>query len=241
MAGADLMGTPPLFQRPAPGRELVLDQGFPFSKRHWLDRLPDKRLWPVILDDCPQVGSWPRVNRRIVFTVAEPATTPDAAIRLYVAAAVWGVGLRARNVTRRIWALADGQEVGKKLAGAVDLLLTEGPVAAYAALADGACRVKHLGPSFFTKFLYFAGWDRTSGDRQPLILDRYVTFALNELAGLGWTPYGGWTADHYDRYLDYANGWAERWCGGVPPDVVEQTLFEHGRQIARKRESGALH
>jgi hypothetical protein len=67
---------------------------------------------------------------------------------------------------------------------------------------------------------------------QPLILDRYVLLGLNAAAGLDW-PLWGWSTNHYERYLDFAHRWAQEWGQGTSPDVVERTLFERGKFVAR--------
>ncbi len=39
-----------------------------------------------------------------------------------------------------------------------------------------------------------------------------------------------WTATEYERYLYLATEWAAAW--GCEPDVVERTLFQHGKRLA---------
>jgi len=86
--------------------------------------------------------------------------------------------------------------------------------------------IRHLGPSFGTKFLYFAGYDRVADGPQPLILDQYVTLALNRLCGLSW-PITGWSTSQYADYLARAHRWATMWR--TSPDVIERVLFSVGR------------
>jgi hypothetical protein len=121
----------------------------------------------------------------------------------------------------------DGDEVGARLAVAVQMLRADRPVKAYAYLhGDGKNRIPYLGPSFGTKFLYFAGFHRSHGDRPPLILDQYVAWALNRLGGLHW-PALGWTTAQYGEYLDLAHQWASAWS--TSPDVIEWVLFSVGK------------
>jgi hypothetical protein len=86
--------------------------------------------------------------------------------------------------------------------------------------------IPHLGPSFGTKFLYFAGYDRAANGPQPLIMDQYVALALNRLCGLSW-PTNGWSTSQYADYLDCAHTWATMWR--TSPDVIERVLFSVGR------------
>lgn len=112
---------------------------------------------------------------------------------------------------------------------AIRVLRSDGPIQAYRALDDGGGqRLRGLGPGFFTKVLYFAGWDQVPGNQQPLILDQHVVRALNEQAGLRWDLDWNWTADQYAHYLDLAQDWAANWGAGTTADVVERRLFEHG-------------
>jgi hypothetical protein len=110
--------------------------------------------------------------------------------------------------------------LGFRLAAALELLRESGPVAAYDALRS-RLRIAYLGPAFFTKFLYFAGYDTTSEPR-PLILDRFVARGLRA----GW-PRSGWTSAQYGDYLRHAHAWAHE--SGAAPDAVELALFRAGK------------
>ncbi|MGV9565017.1 8-oxoguanine DNA glycosylase OGG fold protein [Streptomyces sp. NPDC003480] len=78
---------------------------------------------------------------------------------------------------RRILA-ADSLEAA--LAGAVTAMSEHSATAAYAALRG---RVPGLGPSFFTKFLYFTGKAvPPANGPQPLILDRVLARRMRSLA-----------------------------------------------------------
>jgi len=225
MAGPDLP-----FRGPPPDRGTwVLAQSFGFDPMRWQRLLPDTDMWPGELDACPIVGRWPRVSRATVLSVGERAHEPVGAVQTYVAAAVWGNGTGAQGVHRRVRVLGDPTtDVAGSLASAVRTLRSEGPEAAYERLHGHANLVKHLGPSFGTKVLYSAGYDRTVGARQPLILDQFVALALNRLVGSMWpTTQGGWTTAQYATYLDIAHKWAADW--GCSPDVVERVLFSIGK------------
>lgn len=230
------------FRGAPPNRcDWVLRQKFSFDPQRWQRELGDPKLWPTELEDCPLGDHWPNVDRARVFTVGQRALTPEGAAHTYVAASVWGVGTRARLVSRRarpfISARAkrhSDRTVGERLATAVEILRNDsgGPVAAYNALhgAGDHC-VTDIGPSFGTKLLYFAGFDQTPGDWQPLILDQYVAMALNTLCGFQWPERnGGWTVQQYRTYLDLAHSWAAEW--DTQPDVVERALFAVGKAPA---------
>ena len=207
----------------------VLGQAVAFSPDSWRDRLPRRDLWPPELDGLPPgPGRWPRLDRRTVFRIAGRAAQPSGALQAMVAAAVWGTGTQGFGRTRRLRAFGgDTDQVGARLAAAVRILEDDGPVKAYQYLhGEGRNLVGHLGPSFGTKFLYFAGYDRVPGSRRPPILDRYVAAALSRLCGTGW-PAAGWSVRQYAGYLDVAHQWASAW--GTSPDVIERVLFSVGK------------
>jgi hypothetical protein len=213
----------------------VLGQSVSFDKVRWKNLLGelDSGLWPPELDACERGRKWPWLDREQVFCIGRGATNPVGAARTYVAASVWGSGTSPREVTRRVRAFAGGAEarqaVGERLTAAVEVLLREGPVIAYDTLhGAGRFKVTEIGPSFGTKLLYFAGFDRMSGPQEPLILDRYVAQALNWLCGFDWpTQQGGWSVKQYATYLSLAHAWADEW--GTRPDVVERSLFAVGQ------------
>lgn len=228
------------FRGAPPSRDKsVLDQWSNFDPGRWQALLDDAGLWPPELTECPHGSTgrkWPYVTRRVVFEVAKRATEPRGAAQTYVAAAVWGSGTSPLEVARRGRALASSAAaltsgtVGERLAKAVAVLLdpSGGPVAAYDALHGlGEFRVAGIGPSYGTKVLYFAGFDRVEGHLQPLILDKNVVAALNRLCAVGWAS-TGWPTVQYRQYLDLAHRWADEW--GTPhSDVVERTLFAVGQ------------
>jgi hypothetical protein len=90
--------------------------------------------------------------------------------------------------------------------------------------------VDGLGPAFFTKFLYFVGYDHTPEGPRPLILDQYVAKGLNDIRGHGWRT-TGWTADQYAAYLDWANGEAIGPGSIQSEDEAEFRIWEHGKSL----------
>ncbi|NMM83090.1 hypothetical protein B2J88_01685 [Rhodococcus sp. SRB_17] len=227
------MNRPSLFESEPPNRDWVLDQGFGFNRDRWKQLIPDQTAWPIELDDCPIAGRWPYVDRRRVFDVAHriqsKPESPMAATQLYVAASVWGTALSALDVSRRIKVLKE-PGVDARVADALKVLRVEGPVSAYRALSiGGSLRVKNLGPSFFSKLLYFAGFDAKGYLQKPLILDRHVARALNQFTDTEWSTSGPWSTDQYARYLDHVDDWAADW--DTTHDVVERQLFRLGYQM----------
>jgi hypothetical protein len=234
-----MLSCPFPFRGPPPDRDRdVLGQWAYFNAQKWQERLVNPRLWPRELDLCPlgtrSDGSQQQfVTRADVFHIVRHSTTPMSTAKAYVALAVWGSGMSGWSSFRTLRPFNDFKQserwIGGRLRSAVRVLLSPsgGPVAAYDALhGNRQCAVQGLGPAYGTKVLYFMGYDDTSESSQPLILDQYVSIAINRLCGTEW-PSGDWTVEQYADYIDLAHRWAKTW--GTEPDVVERVLFAVGK------------
>jgi hypothetical protein len=112
----------------------------------------------------------------------------------------------------------------------VEVLRSDGAVEAYNYLHGHRGNIiKHLGPAFGTKPLYFCGYDVTTVGVKPLILDSYVATAINRLCGSDW-PDAGFSVSQYCQYLELADRWATAWAAS--PDVIERVLFSIGKAPA---------
>jgi hypothetical protein len=181
-------------------------------------------MWPAELDELESgAGKYKPIARRDLFKIAQRATeekTPWSAAQLHVACIAWGTD-PGRDLIR---ALRPLHEVGaaEKLSKALDLVQTEGAVSAYRALQNaGRLKVKYLGAGFFTKLLYFGGYDARPHLARPLIYDSRVVAALRRLTSDSWETDG--SPDMYTRYLDIAADWAAVY--DTTPDVIERQLF----------------
>ncbi|MFY1619551.1 hypothetical protein [Micromonospora sp. WMMD736] len=185
----------------------------------WRAGLPAD-AWP---DDFPVSGE---VWRQDVFAVAEAYRAGSASARQLLAAVLmWGYGPIGYGPWRAARSLG-GDPTGERLTSALEDISVPGEVAlrtAYRRFRDPAqARLPWLGPAFFTKVLYFAGYRRGVGGVQPLILDRVVADRLPAEAGV--TRRNGWSSDEWLAYLRWAAGQAQR--RGVEPDAVELALFQ---------------
>jgi hypothetical protein len=156
-------------------------------------------------------------------TRAEVWAPADDVFTLLWRTLAWGSGSQLRNNASRLDGIA--AEVS-----AAETVLTEAaeasrvdPARAFALLRPGReNRFPAFGPSFFTKFLYFAGG---GAPHHPcLILDRVVATALRDHCG--WASLdrtGPWPAVTYARYCALLARWAK--AGHCAPDELERTLF----------------
>lgn len=138
--------------------EVIHQHGFRIPLRFWklIDGLPGAPLAGEPLDES---AVW--ISRGTLFDLAEAARTDqsgESALRLYWATLAWGTGSPNRNNKRRVEAIRGNiGEAGRVLQESAELS-TQDPYAAFMLLHPrGRNRLGFLGPSFSTKFLYFAG------------------------------------------------------------------------------------
>ena len=190
----------------------------------WAQVIPAD-AWPSGL---PQTGV---LCRRNVFTVAEQWRAGHATVRALLAAScMWGHGPAGYGPARALTALRADPD-GAKLEHNLEPVLRQHP--SEAELRDAYQRfnsaspthLRGLGPAFFTKILYFAGYRRGTGGVQPLILDKRVARNLPTEAGPAHARRWGWPSEHWITYLRWAVGQATRPVFGEEPDAVEMALF----------------
>ncbi|MYX98416.1 hypothetical protein GT045_27335 [Streptomyces sp. SID486] len=203
--------------------------------------------WPAAL--APRsTGGDAGISRALATTAVADALRRDAFTEALVATYVWGKGKRGTPggsgpATLEKILATGGLETA--LAEAVTALGEHGGRHAYAALHR---RVAGLGPSFFTKFLYFAGQAiRPAHGPRPLVLDRVLARRMRSLAaGVGresghdpdgtvaawvWADWD-WSPHRYEVYLSFMHAAAEQlsavsgWPSNAAPELLECALFD---------------
>jgi hypothetical protein len=182
-------------------------------------------------------SAWPEgfaadstVWRQDVFDVAERWRRREAtALQLASAALAWGFGVTGygRWRTRSVFGQDPG---GLRLADSIGGLRGECPTEAdvldaYERFFKGPGHLAGLGPSFFSKIIYFAGYRRGAGGVQPLILDKVVAGRLPGEAGAANRYDSGWWPSTWRDYLYWAAKQATRPEYNGEPDHVEMDLF----------------
>lgn len=142
----------------------------------------------------------------------------------------WGSGRSLRHNCQRLDSIqADVSRAADLLTQAADESRRD-HARAYALLRRARHnQLRGLGPSFFTKFLYFAGGG--APEHPNLILDRVVATALHDHGG--WTSLdrvGPWPPETYERYCVLLARWAKE--HGCAPDQLEHALFTGERRGA---------
>jgi hypothetical protein len=189
-----------------------------------------------------------------VASAVADALRREAFTEALVATYVWGKGKRGTPggsgaATLEKILAADG--LPAVLAEAVTALGQDGARHAYAALRG---RVAGLGPSFFTKFLYFAGQAvRPGHGLRPLILDRVLAQRMRTVAvqvgresghdldgtvaAWVWADWD-WSPHRYEVYLSFMQAAARQLStvSGWPPnagaDLLECALFNTGWEMS---------
>ncbi|MFW3171356.1 hypothetical protein [Geodermatophilus sp. CPCC 206100] len=206
----------------------VLHQAVDVPPEWWRHELA-KRDLAYELFDVPDR----QITRAQLFEMGKfAANSEEDARRLLWATLAWGTGRRHRNNRSRISAVATSLDArSETLRKAAELGRTD-PRAAYRLLRPRRNAVSHLGPPFFTKFLYFAG--SGSADHRCLILDSMVAKSLRRHCG--WTSLTGfywWPADDYAAYCDLLARWAQELTADadepVTADRIEYILFTRGK------------
>jgi hypothetical protein len=182
-------------------------------------------VWPAAL---PNRG---RLWRRDVFAVADAWRTGSSTSRdLALATILWGFGPTQYGPYRAAQILAADPD-GHRLDVGLAFVRGNSPTvdqlrAAYVAFCPRQpAHVRGLGPAFFTKLLYFAGYRRRQGAVQPLILHAVVAGRLPEAAGPARRRKWGWRSAEWVEYLRWAADEAARPRFGGEPDEVEMALF----------------
>lgn len=220
-----------------PGSTPLLDQGFQFRSAWWTRRVTDATVsgWLDELPEEPGGRAYRRITRGEMLSTADG--TDGWQSRALLSGYVWGTGTMGFLVGRRARTFRDTNpaDLQKQLETAVHALRTDGPAVAYSKMnRGGAAAIKHLGPAFFTKFLYIADASRVGCEDGALIMDRFVVKALNHL--FGWSePTYGWAPARYPEWLDIATTQAALAATElgrpVRRDEIEFAYFTYGKSL----------
>lgn len=189
----------------------------------WRHGLPED-AWPE------GFATGAKVWRRDVFDVADRWRLGAAsALQLTSAVLAWGHGITGYGRSRAAHVLNQDPE-GVRLSASLKGLRQESPseadlLEAYKQFFAGPNHLERLGPAFFTKIIYFAGYRRGAGGVQPLILDRIVAGRLPDKAGAANRYSWGWFPNTWLDYLRWAAKQSARAEYNSEPDHVEMDLF----------------
>lgn len=169
-------------------------------------------------------------SRADVFGLADDAlASPRGAEKLLWNAVAWGAGKKPRLIRKRIASVAADRLRLSELMRQAAVLSRTDPVEAYALLRPRDNAIKHLGPAFFTKFLYFAGGGEAY--HPCCILDDRVAHSLQTAGWQSLPRRSDWWPSTYGRYMDLVTRWTKE-TGAARLDLVERYLFDANGQVA---------
>ncbi len=214
-------------------REVILNHAITVDLTWWNDALRARDLpgGPVVGHDPagrPVDQGKPVITRGDLFSLAAASSgSPTDTLALLWHTLAWGAGGKVRQVLNRMDSVAKDRSAAALALRTAAQLSHGDPDAAYDTLYPrGRAVIAYLGPSFFTKYLYFAG--AGAPDHPSLILDSRVASALVDLGWSSLHPEGGWPAVTYQRYCTLLARWAHE-AGNLRPDLFERWLFAHSR------------
>jgi hypothetical protein len=212
----------------------VLDHGSVETNRAlpwWHGQLVANGMDSVALSPDPTGSGAVALTRGALFTLAtRPGTldTDEGLLGLLWHVVWWGSGWKHPRVAPKIRSFADPadrkshlQRLREATHAAQDGELKE----AYQSLQPGSkAAIPNLGPSYFTKFLYFA-----TGGGPALIIDQRAVESLLALHKPRILHHAsGWSADEYVDYCETLEEWAASLTAANRPcqaDELERALF----------------
>lgn len=206
---------------PAPQR------AFPWSPDGWARRLS---AVPGIESFLTELAEAPLDRGAVVRHVAQ--TTVEGRTDLaFVAAMIWGYGSSGYGPYRTHRVLSGGgadgtgpdERVLAQLCAASTVAREHGALAGFYALNNAPGKVRHLGPAFFTKWLYFTTAVEGPDDVAAApILDMRVR---QWIAGNTGVRLDLWRTRDYARYLQLLDAWGVRPEGTLSRVAVERSIF----------------
>ncbi|WP_189671299.1 8-oxoguanine DNA glycosylase OGG fold protein [Promicromonospora soli] len=200
----------------------------------WNRTLTDSGLGRFSVTSDPNGSGELQLTRGSLFglaTAVGPDTDDDAYLNLLWHILAWGSGPKVRNNGRRIAAFADPAEARANVAllrQSAEHARSGNTADAYRTLIrPGKAAIPYLGPSFFTKYLYFAG--NGAASHPCVILDERVAISLHHA---GWSSLpprrANWYTATYVAYCELLARWADELTTSathVAPDQIERALF----------------
>ena len=164
-----------------------------------------------------------RLDRAAVRQACLTAGSSSAAAeKAFIAIMAWGFGTVGYGPFRTHRILTSTPQAASRLARVIETLDAADAVAAYARLAsNGDCNLRHLGPAFGTKVLFFCQPD----GRRPraLVLDSMLAAWLKREGAANFDPIP-WSTSTYRDYIHLMDDWAASLA--CAPEDLEACIFQ---------------
>lgn len=211
------------------GEEPKPQKSFPWHRDKWRQELHDLPDVLETLDGLPD-----RVDRQSTHDVVLHELSQGRVLSAFVPAMIWGWGTTGLGPLRTRWVLTQTNDksapalhlpiqasVIERLEAGSQIVREHGPLAAFR-LMNNDGRIKHLGPSYFTKWLYFCSALHGPDDAAAApILDKRIVQWLREQALISLNAN---KSTSYAQYLEILAGWGEQY--GRTPVQVEKAIFK---------------
>lgn len=200
---------------------------FPWGREAWQVQMHDL---PGVLETINRLPD--RVDRELIGRVVQDELQAGCVLCAFVPAMIWGWGTTSGlGALRTRWILTGVGEkraieqpvlpsVSDRLQAGAQVVRQEGPVEAFRFMNNGG-HIKHLGSSYFTKWMYFSS--ALDGPNDPVaapILDDTITDWLNEETPL---KFDRAKTASYEAYLDLLECWGKTY--GLTKVQVETAIF----------------
>ncbi|WP_396136738.1 hypothetical protein [Arthrobacter sp. AB6] len=219
---------PPLLVGPL-GEEPATQGSFPWIRDKWREHMHDLPDVLRTLDQLPD-----RVDRQSTRAVVLSELAQGRVLSAFIPAMVWGWGTTGLGPVRTRWALTQidnrsddalqlpvDPTVAERLDAGARAVRKDGPLGAFR-LMNNAGRIKHLGPSYFTKWLYFSSALQGPDDAAAApILDKRIVDWLREHADISLDAD---KSPSYADYLELLTDWGDQY--GRTRVQVEKAIFK---------------
>ena len=211
------------------------NQFISYNRRSWARRFGDDNSFAFICQKHPDGISRGQIKE--LARTARKSGDMESIKQLFLAAMMWGYGKKGYGAFRTSRMLGD-PSAPEVLQTTFSLIVSGKLLNAYQSF-----RLQWCGPSFFTKYFYFAGLG-CEIEPKPLVLDARVARSLEDLLGTSLSRFarvnrnehGRITSlrrypDGYQRYVELLSRWAkELRCRA---DSIELFLFKPPFQFWR--------
>lgn len=189
-----------------------------WSRLSWRSMFPEHAEW---LETVPNP-----IARGEVTALAAGATTPEGALRAFIASMIWGYGPVGYGAWRTKRVLESNDDAGERLMEVAQVVHDRDGFAGFRDLADRP--LKYLGVAFGTKYLYFlslssaAKRGEADGTSLAPVLDDVVRRWILANSGAR-VRIHSWNTGDYATYLALLDQWGAQLA--LPRGDVEELIF----------------
>lgn len=215
------------------GRPLQVDSRWNINS--WLRQLPD---YEPLLNDLPQN----KIGRDHGIRLTQIVKDENAAVRVFLLAMIWGYGPVGYG-PYRVRRVLDSPSASLRLFEVAQLAQSRGGLEAFAHIAEERLKdpnyLKHLGPAFGTKYLYFLTASVSTVVTTP-VMDAIVARWFVKNVSDASISVENWKTQSYASYISHLTEWSQSLVDREeePLDLadVEYLIFAAGATFEKSPE-----